>query len=212
MIDILAIIPFDMLVGGSDINGAVRIVRIGRLYKLVKLTSLLRILRIVKERSKLLKYMKDLMKIGVGFERLSFFIFMFLLLCHIVSCLWILAATFDDDLEGSWLHLKVLASVSRTELYLTAFYFTVTTITTVGYGDISAAKPIEQIFCIITMIIGVISFSFASGSLASILQNSDSQDAMFQGKVYTLNRIYKEYCLPLDLYGRLKQSIKYNQK
>lgn len=62
------------------------------------------------------------------------------------------------------------------------------------------------------MIIGVISFSFASGSLASILQNSDAQDAQFQSKVYTLNRIYKEYFLPLDLYARLKQSLKYNQK
>jgi hypothetical protein len=62
------------------------------------------------------------------------------------------------------------------------------------------------------MIIGVISFSFASGSLASIFQNSDARDAQFEGKVYTLNRIYQKHCLPLDLYLRIKQSLRYNSK
>jgi hypothetical protein len=176
LIDILAIIPFDVIIGGSGINGVVRIARIGRLYKLIKLTRLLRILKIVKERSKLLKYFKELMKVGVGFERLFFFVLMFLILCHIVSCLWVLVATFNgiEEVSGSWLDQNNLIGLSMSELYLTSFYFTVTTITTVGYGDISACTPSEQMFCIIIMIIGVISFSFASGSLASILQNSDA--------------------------------------
>ncbi len=93
---------------------------------------------------------------------------------------------------------------------MTSFYFTVTTITTVGYGDISATNGLERFFSVVIMIIGVISFSFASGSLASILQNYDSQNAKFQEKVVVLNRIYKEFFLPLDLYQRLKQSLKYN--
>jgi uncharacterized membrane protein (UPF0182 family) len=59
--------------------------------------------------------------------------------------------------------------MSASEQYLTSFYFTITTITTVGYGDISINTPLEKIFCIIIMIIGVLAFTFASGSLASIL-------------------------------------------
>ena len=59
------------------------------------------------------------------------------------------------------------------ELYLISIYFTVTTITTVGYGDISIKTPMEKMYCIVVMLIGVIAFSFASGSLASILQNYD---------------------------------------
>ena len=55
------------------------------------------------------------------------------------------------------------------EKYLTSIYFTVTTITTVGYGDVSISTKLEKIFCIVTMLTGVIAFSFASGSLASIL-------------------------------------------
>lgn len=60
-------------------------------------------------------------------------------------------------------------------LYLTSIYFTVTTVTTVGYGDISGNQTsIEKVFCILMMALGVISFSYASGSLASIIQNYDS--------------------------------------
>ena len=59
------------------------------------------------------------------------------------------------------------------QTYLTSFYFTVTTITTVGYGDYSGSTNIEMTFCILIMIVGVLAFSFASGSLASILSNYD---------------------------------------
>jgi hypothetical protein len=55
------------------------------------------------------------------------------------------------------------------ELYITSVYFTVTTVTTVGYGDINGANPLERSVSICIMIIGVISFSFATGSLSSIL-------------------------------------------
>jgi hypothetical protein len=55
------------------------------------------------------------------------------------------------------------------EQYLTSVYFTVTTITTVGYGDISGSSISEKIFCVIIMLVGVMSFSFFSGSLASII-------------------------------------------
>ena len=48
-------------------------------------------------------------------------------------------------------------------------YFTVTTITTVGYGDIYATETAERMLGILTMLIGVIAFSFSTGSLSSIV-------------------------------------------
>jgi hypothetical protein len=41
--------------------------------------------------------------------------------------------------------------------------------TTVGYGDISAATIPEQIYLIVMMMIGVFIFSMIQGSLTSIL-------------------------------------------
>ena len=153
------------------------------------MTRLLRILKIVKESSKMLKYLNDLLKIGLGMERLFFFVIIFVILCHIVTCVWIISGQFsqgikDDgsiDYADTWMNneyiLNIILNEDNFELYATSFYYTVSTITTVGYGDISGQNTLERLICIIIMIIGVISFSFATGSLSSILQNYDQANA-----------------------------------
>jgi len=50
------------------------------------------------------------------------------------------------------------------------------------------------------MLAGVIAFSFATGTLASIIQNYDTQNAKLSEQLNTLNKIYHNYSLPYDLY------------
>jgi len=102
-IDLLAIVPFDVFFGGDNLNEIVRITRIGRLYKLVKLTRLIRVLKIFKERSKLVKYVQEFLKIGIGFERLIIFLFSLIVMCHVVSCLWVLTAQLEDADTVTWM-------------------------------------------------------------------------------------------------------------
>lgn len=66
------------------------------------------------------------------------------------------------------------------ERYMLAFYFMITTITTVGYGDISGSNTIERIYCVIIMLIGVLTFSYATGMLSQILSNMDSENAVYK--------------------------------
>jgi potassium voltage-gated channel Eag-related subfamily H member 8 len=184
IIDLLAIIPFDLLISTQDQNygDIARIVRLGRISKLIKMTRLLRILKIVKERSKLLKYLNEILKIGLGFERLFFFIVVFIILAHIVSCIWVISAQFSGLIDensaelsyvDTWMEAEDISSLDTWSLYCTSFYYTISTITTVGYGDLHAVNVLERLISIMIMIIGVISFSFATGSLSSILQNYD---------------------------------------
>ena len=150
-----------------------------------------------------------MVQLGLGFERLAFLTLAFLMVTHIVACLWVFFASFADDYENTWME-GGLSDMSTGNQYLVSFYWTVTTITTVGYGDISIKTNGEKVCCIFLMIFGVVSFGLLSGSLTNILQNYDVSNAKFQEKVVTLNNIYKDYALPLDLYHRLKASIRYN--
>lgn len=60
------------------------------------------------------------------------------------------------------------------------------------------------------MFIGVLSFSFVSGSMASLISNYDFQNATLQEKVNILNQIHKEYCIPLEVYINCKKHLEYN--
>ena len=60
------------------------------------------------------------------------------------------------------------------------------------------------------MMIGVVAFSFAIGSLSSILSNYDSSQATLKEKIATLNDIKKDYLIEDQLYEELRVAIKYD--
>lgn len=189
-IDLLAIVPFDLIMGGSsDMNSMVRFARLGRLYKLAKLTKLIRVFKMLKT-NKLMKLINDLLKVSPGTERLFLFGMVSMIGCHIFACLWIMLpqyVTNEEDPElywkDSWLEPFVSKNYTDSELYTTSFYWTITTITTVGYGDIHGVLPGEKLFNSLVMIIGVILFTFANGSLTSILQNYDEKNKVLSAKI-----------------------------
>lgn len=67
-----------------------------------------------------------------------------------------------------------------------SIYFVTQTVTTVGYGDITPRSTAERLFVIILMIVGVLGFSFAAGSLSSIIQSSDTQTAELNERFMSL--------------------------
>ncbi len=76
------------------------------------------------------------------------------ILFHVTACLWVLvyqnAKLFNDD-AVTWVDASISAGKmidnSTSELYSVSMYFCITTITTVGYGDISGNNYSERLFC-----------------------------------------------------------------
>ncbi len=66
--------------------------------------------------------------------------------------------------------------MNEKQLYFITYYFVVSTITTVGYGDIYAFNSNEKIIIFFYQIIGVTFFSIFSGILSEIVNDSDKID------------------------------------
>merc|ERR1719326_1632468 len=63
------------------------------------------------------------------------------------------------------------ASVSRQ--YLAGFYWSMMTITTVGYGDVLPKSDIERIYCVVAMLIGSSVNAYVIGRVSVILASKD---------------------------------------
>jgi Ion channel len=105
----------------------------------------------------------------------------------------IFIARLDDTDKNNWIYQTGYLELSNSQLYVTSIYFTITTLVTVGYGDITAYSMIERVMCSILMVLGVLSFSFASGALASIITSYDVSEAQLKEKIATLNEISNGY-------------------
>ena len=158
--------------------------------------------KLVKEKAKLKQSMQSKMHIGVAFERLLLFFAICLIFVHSLACAWIWLAYENEmaDFTSNWINTHGFQDYPTYDLYITAVYFTVTTITTVGYGDIYATETLERLLGILTMLIGVIAFSFSTGSLSSIISNVDSKQAAFRLRLETLKRLKLEYDINDHLY------------
>ena len=68
-------------------------------------------------------------------------------------------------------------------------YLTVTTITTVGYGDISASNSVEKVVCIIAMMVGVAACSTGTSAITNLLTNYDQENQKLNKNIELLNKI-----------------------
>ena len=85
-----------------------------------------------------------------------------------------------------------------------------TTVTTVGYGDINAGTMFERIYNLLVMSCGVLMYSFAIGSLSSIVSTLDAKTAEMNQKLQILSSIKKEFNLDQDIYDKVRKVIKYD--
>lgn len=151
------------------------------------MVRLLKMARLFKDRRKITENLDKVLRISAGLERLAFFSLVYLVFVHIITCLWIFVSGFND--ETNWIIAEFgpdWNEAGYVAIYETSIYFVLTTITTVGYGDISATNGNERVFCCFLQLIGVIGFSFTSGQLSSLLSSVDSNAAKMSGRMIVL--------------------------
>jgi len=173
---------------------------------------LVRILKIIKERNKILRYFNEVFKLNSGLERVIIAILLILTFCHVVACLWYILNNFEmDSDEFIWFYMNDLQDLAILDLYMACLYFTVQTVVTVGYGDLHCYSTYERLFASILMLIGVFVYSFAIGSLTSLMSSVDQKNANYSKSLSILAQIKKEHNVNINLFTKIKNHLKYGQ-
>ncbi|WP_456427079.1 cyclic nucleotide-binding domain-containing protein [Rhodocaloribacter sp.] len=128
--------------------------------------------------------------------RLAFFVYWLFLSVHWISCGWI-------ALRGAG------AGLDAGTRYLSALYWCVSTMTTVGYGDVTPAGNAQRLYAIGVMILGVGVYGFIIGNIATILANIDPARAAFLRKVERLSAFMRYRRLPPVLQNRIRDYYAY---
>lgn len=207
--DLFACLPFNIIFeSNKQYNSLVRVARIPRLYRLFKITKLLRIAKVMKNSSKILKHMNYILKISVAFERIFWFAFTYILIVHLVACMWVFVGKFDET-SINWIEIGNFQDIPNMSLYIVSLYWTITTFTTVGYGDIVAVNFSEKFFTVIVMTIGIIFYSYSISSLTNVLSNIDQRKAKLENQIHTLENLSKEYNLNKTFYFQISRALEF---
>jgi hypothetical protein len=210
LIDLISTIPFGLILDINNYNSLARVSRLPRLYKIIKIIRLTRMLKIAKEKSKLSKYLNEVLSFSIGFERFIFFLVFMVVLVHLAACSYFFIGSLASDIRDSWYYQRDIQDDNNFDLYVTCLYFVFTTITTVGFGDISGGTSEERIFCIFLMILGVLAFSFTTSSLSTLITNMDSRSAKLKSRLAQLNALNHKYNLSLRLYHKIEKVLKFD--
>jgi hypothetical protein len=169
-----SIIPIKYLYFGGAYGNLHQFAKLLRIQRLEKLGFLNRIFRlfIFNDDKDIGRRVKNL-KLYSVIEKLFFYLIVFVIVAHSMACFWIFISNIESwdniyvDSQGkvsymNWIVKGSFNSYNNYQIYSTSLYYTVTTISTVGYGDITGTNMYERFVCIFNQFLGVIFFSVIS--------------------------------------------------
>ncbi|KAH8075765.1 voltage-gated potassium channel [Aureococcus anophagefferens] len=131
------------------------------------------------------------------------------LIAHLLACFMAISGdgwlrtydprAYDDDPASHW---------SWRRRYLAAMYWAFTTMTTVGYGDITPAGDMERIYAIFAMLMGVSFYSYIIASVSSMVSSIDSKNAIELERMEQLAAWMDHYEIQPSLQRRVRRFFK----
>ena len=92
---------------------------------------------------------------------------------HIMACAWFLIATFEENIFETWVGKKGIVDSTSLHQYIQSLYWSIQTVTTVGYGDFALTSSTEYIIAIIWITVGCNIYAFAISNVSTMVANLD---------------------------------------
>uniref|UniRef100_A0A3Q2Q6V0 Voltage-gated delayed rectifier potassium channel KCNH4 n=1 Tax=Fundulus heteroclitus TaxID=8078 RepID=A0A3Q2Q6V0_FUNHE len=117
--------------------------------------------------------------------------------------LWNGTRTRLRTLNGSAMTLSGGPSVRSS--YVTSLYFALSSLTSVGFGNVSANTDSEKIFSICTMLIGALMHAVVFGNVTAIIQRMYSRRSLYHTRTKDLKDFIRVHRLPKALEQRMME-------
>ena len=176
-------------------NSLIRFARITKLSKLFRALKTKQLLHFFTTSTSMQRCI-GIFKRYDGVTRLLNAVNLVAILCHLMACMWFFSAKLGDLGPDTWVYRADLQDADDFTLYLTSFYWAITTLTTVGFGEINAHSSMEMLLAMIWMLFGVGFYSFVMGTLSSMMTGLDGDTAFLETRLQTVDLFAKDTNLP----------------
>ncbi|KAJ8344821.1 hypothetical protein SKAU_G00290140, partial [Synaphobranchus kaupii] len=211
LIDIVAAIPFDLLIFRSGSDEPQTTTLIG----LLKTARLLRLVRVARKLDRYSEY---------GAAVLFLLMCTFALIAHWLACIWYAIGNVErsgssrlsgmkigwldnlaDQIGKSYNDSDIASGPSTKDKYVTALYFTFSSLTSVGFGNVSPNTNPEKIFSICVMLIGSLMYASIFGNVSAIIQRLYSGTARYHTQMLRVKEFIRFHQIPGSLRQRLEE-------
>eukprot|EP00063_Salmo_salar_P032378 XP_014007213.1 PREDICTED: potassium voltage-gated channel subfamily H member 7-like isoform X3 [Salmo salar] len=205
LIDMVAAIPFDLLIFGSGSDETTTLIG------LLKTARLLRLVRVARKLDRYSEY---------GAAVLMLLMCIFALIAHWLACIWYAIGNVEKpylEHKIGWLdnlgvsigkrynYSDPSSGPSIKDKYVTALYFTFSSLTSVGFGNVSPNTNSEKIFSICVMLIGSLMYASIFGNVSAIIQRLYSGTARYHLQMLRVKEFIRFHQIPNPLRQRLEE-------
>ncbi|XP_070577812.1 voltage-gated delayed rectifier potassium channel KCNH1-like isoform X2 [Ptychodera flava] len=191
VIDLLSCLPYDVINAFNDVDD-----QISSLFSALKVVRLLRLGRVVRKLDHYIEY---------GAALLILLMCCFMMWAHWLACVWYSIGQGEMPTEIGWLYklgddINASYNISGTaatggptkgSAYVTALYFTMSSLTSVGFGNVSPNTDGEKIFTIVMMVIGSLLYASIFGNVTTIFQQMTSNTARYHDMLNSVREFMK---------------------
>jgi CRP-like cAMP-binding protein len=189
-VDFFATIPFDVLFSGVTVFSIGRLGRMLRIFRLARLFRLIRIAQTMQRINKSNIFNPSIL-------RMVFLMFWIAFAAHFITSGWIFLTEGEEPELGNG---------SR---YLKSLYWSITTLTTIGYGDITPQTNPQIIYVIFIEITGAALYGFIIGNIANLITNIDISKNQYSERMEKINTFMKYRNIPFVLQERINNYYTY---
>ncbi|XP_063843740.1 potassium voltage-gated channel unc-103-like isoform X28 [Scylla paramamosain] len=225
LIDVVAAIPFDLLLvtdseAGTEPHTTASPAerefeeaddeKTTTLIGLLKTARLLRLVRVARKIDRYSEY---------GAAVLLLLMATFALIAHWLACIWYAIGNAErPGLPHKIGWLDHLANATRQYYYgnstggptlrakyVTALYFTFSSLTSVGFGNVAPNTDVEKIFTILVMLIGSLMYASIFGNVSAIIQRLYAGTARYHTQFMRVKEFIRFHQIPNPLRQRLEE-------